>query len=273
MSGYTTREVAGLVGLTADQVRHYIRHGLLSPRRGSRGEYRFGFQDIVLLRTAGVLREGQVPPRRALAALRKLRRELGEARSLASLRIQADGGNVVVRDEAALWDAETGQGHLNFSTRELASEVAELRTRHLSALSSELDSDDFYNLGIDLEEVDPARSAKAYRRALELDPSNVDAHVNLGRLLQNQGLLEEARRHYELTLARVPDHQLALYNLGTSFDEVEDLDAAAACYARAHSVADAHYNLCRICEIRGDEVAALRHLRRYRQLATRGEAD
>jgi hypothetical protein len=38
------------------------------------------------------------------------------------------------------------------------------------------------------------------------------------------------------------------------------------CYYRAGDVADAHYNLCRIFEIRGDEVAALRHLRRYRQL-------
>jgi tetratricopeptide (TPR) repeat protein len=268
MSGYTTREVAELIGLTADQVRHYIRQGLLSPARGPRGEYRLNFQDILLLRLAKGLRAASVPSRRASGALRKLRRELAGTRSLASLRIQADGGNVVVCDERALWEVETGQGHLDFFTRELAGEVAQLRRQHLADPVGKLDSDDFYNLGVDLEDVDPARSADAYRKALELDPDNVDAHVNLGRLLQCEGHIEEARRHYQLTLARVPDHQLALYNLGTSFDEVEELDAAMECYRKADAVADAHYNLCRIFEIRGNEVAALRHLQRYRQLTS-----
>lgn len=268
MSGYTTREVAELVGLTADQVRHYIRRGLLSPARGSRGEFRFDFQDMVLLRTAKGLRDANVPPRRALAALNKLKTDLGGVDSLASLRILADGGHVVVRDAAALWDARTGQGVLDFSVRELAGEVAELRRRRFAELESieRLDSDDFYNLGVDLEEVDPARSADAYRRALEIDPANVDAHVNLGRLLQCDGRLEEAGGHYRLALDRVPDHQLALYNLGTLYDEFDDLESAMACYSQAPDVADAHYNLCRIFEIRGDEIAALRHLRRYRQL-------
>jgi tetratricopeptide (TPR) repeat protein len=273
MSGYTTREVAELIGLTAEQVRRYIHNGLVCPRRGSRGEYRFDFQDMVLLRTAKGLRDAKVPPRRALGALRKLRSELGTARSLASLRIRADGGIVVVREESVLWDAETGQGHLDFSTRELAGELAELRGRRLVEIPDEPDSDDFYNLGIDLEDADPERSADAYRQALQLDPGNVDAHVNLGRLLQASGRIDDARGHYRLALERVPDHQLALYNLGTSFDEVEDLDMAMACYCQADAVADAHYNLCRIFEIRGDQVAALRHLRRYRQLMSSGEED
>lgn len=268
MSGYTTREVAELVGLTADQVRHYIRQGLLSPRRGSRGEFRFDFQDMVLLRTARGLRDAAVPPRRALAALRKLRGQLGAVESLASLRILADGGHVVVRDAAALWDVDSGQGVLDFSVRELAGEVAELRQRRFAEQErgEDLDSDDFYNLGVDLEDVDPARSADAYLRALDLDPGNVDAHVNLGRLLQVDGRLDQARDHYRLALDRVPDHQLALFNLGTLYDEFDDFETAVACYRRAPDVADAHYNLCRIFEIRGDEVAALRHLRRYRQL-------
>lgn len=273
MSGYTTREVAELAGLTAEQVRRYVRQGLLSPRRGPRGEYRFDFQDMVLLRTASGLRGAQVPGRRALAALRRLRRDLGDARSLASLCIQADGGSVVVREEATLWNAQSGQGHLEFSTRALAGEVAELRRRRFDEVSHRRDSDDFFNLGVDLEEVDPDRSADAYRQALALEPGNVDAHVNLGRLLQNGGRIEEARGHYRLALEQVPDHQVALYNLGTTYDELEDLDTAVDCYRQAEAVADAHYNLCRIFEMRGDQVAAFRHLRRYRQLVGPGEAE
>ena len=267
MSGYTTREVAALVGLTAEQIRRCIRQGLLDPRRGARGEYRFEFQDMVLLRTASALRKAGVAPRLAMNALRKLREDLGDAGSLASLRIQADGGNVVVREERSLWDARSGQGHFDFSTRDLAGEVAELRSRRFQAMPDECDSDDFYNLGVDLEDLDPIRAMAAYRQALDLDPQNVDAHVNLGRLLQTRGAVDEAREHYRLALQRVPDHQVALYNLGTSYDEREELDDAVACYREAETVADAHYNLCRIFEIRGDQVAALRHLRRYRELA------
>ncbi|MEQ8860335.1 MAG: tetratricopeptide repeat protein [Pseudomonadales bacterium] len=271
MSGYTTREVAELVGLTVDQIRHYIRRGLIAPGRGARGEYRFEFQDMVLLRTASGLRDAAVSPRRAFAALEKLRADLGDADSLASLRILGDGGRVVVRDDAALWEVQTGQGLLDFSVRDLAGEVAELRRRRRAGPEADEDpadgdSDTYYNLAVDLEDVDPGRSAEAYRRALELDPSNVDAHVNLGRLLQLESSPEAAGEHYRMALAQVPDHQLALFNLGTLYDELDDFEAAVACYLQAPEVADAHYNLCRIFEIRGDEVAALRHLRRYRQI-------
>ena len=266
MSGYTTRDVAELTGLTPRQVRDYIRRGLLNPRRGARGEYRLGFQDMVLLRTARGLRDARVPPGRAYSALLRLRDSLGEAGSLTALRIVADGANVVVQEAEALWNAESGQGHLNFAVKDLAGEVAELRQRDFSA-ASELDSDDWFNLGVDLEELDPARSADAYQVALDLDPENVDAHVNLGRLLQGDGQLDLARGHYQKALDRVPDHQLALYNLGTLFDEFDEFDAAVEYYRRADGVADAHYNLCRIFEMRGDQVTALRHLRRYRQLS------
>lgn len=271
MSGYTTRDVAELTGLTPHQVRHYIRRGLLIPRRGKRGEYRFDFQDVVLLRTAKGLRDAQVPSRRAFAALMKLRESLGGAGALTALRIVADGSNVVVQEADALWNAESGQGHLNFAVRDLAGQVAEFRERNFSA-GEELDSDDWFNLGVDLEELDPTRSVDAYQVALDLDPENVDAHVNLGRLLQGEGLMDQARGHYQKALDRVPDHQLALYNLGTLFDEFDQFDAAVEYYRRADDVADAHYNLCRIFEMRGDQVTALRHLRRYRQLAgNRGE--
>ena len=44
----------------------------------------------------------------------------------------------------------------------------------------DLDSDEWYNLGLDLEEMDPIQAPDAYREAIRLDPFNADAHVNLG---------------------------------------------------------------------------------------------
>lgn len=275
MTRYTTRHVAELMGLTPDQVRHYIRRGLITPGRGAAGEYRLGFQDLVLLRTAKGLRDARVSPRRAFSALVRLRQTLGEARSLTSLRIVAVGGAVMVRERDGLWSPEDGQGQLDFSVETLAGEVAALRLREFTgdgadgAPEGEIGSDHWFNLGVDLEELDPERAQAAYEAALDLDPDNADAHVNLGRLLQCLGRMDEAKAHYERALARQPDHQVALYNLGTVFDEHDQLEAAVECYSLADGVADAHYNLCRIYELRGDRLAALRHLRRYQQLTGR----
>lgn len=268
MGGYTTREVADLIGLTPDQVRHYVKRGIIKPARGGRDEYRFSFQDVVLLRTAKGLLDGEVSVRKTFAVLVKLERELEEVQSLSSVRIFADGNNVVVRDEEAVWNVESGQGHLDFAVRELLGDIASLAQHNPFDASEldDLDSDDWYNLGLDLEEVDPSKAPEAYARSIAINARNADAHVNLGRLYQLKGDLKRAKRHYQLALAASPSHQLASYNMGTVFDEIDEIETAVDYYRRAPAVPDAHYNLARIFELRGDELSSLRHLRQYRQL-------
>ena len=269
--GYTTGEVAGLIGLTHDQVRQYVKRGIVEPKRGGRREYRFSFQDVVLLRTAKGLLDDKVPSRKAISALTKLKGRLPEATPLASLRIFADGKDVVVRDEKELWGVESGQGHLDFGAplaAETSSEVARIADRELDDFSDleELGSHEWYNLGLDYEDTDVPKAKEAYARAIALNPDNADAHVNLGRLFQLEGDLKRAKRHYRVALDAAPEHELAIYNTGTVFDELDELSTAAEYYHRAPGVPDAHYNLARIFELRGDEVSSLRHLRTYRQL-------
>jgi tetratricopeptide (TPR) repeat protein len=268
MSGYTTSEVSELIGLKPAQVRHLVRRSLLAPNRGRRGEFRFGFQDVVLLRTAKGLLESRVSSRRALRALLKVRDGLGERRALAGVRIFADGQQVLVREANQVWDVETGQTQLDFQGNEASRQVARLPHSSLIVAreADAMDSDEWYNVGLDLEEAGSPRAKEAYLKAIELNPKNADAYVNLGRLLQLNGNLKRAKRYYERALGLVPEHQLALYNLGTVFDELNELDRAADYYLRAPAVPDAHYNLARIFEILGDELAARRHMRSYRRL-------
>ena len=266
--GYSTRQVAGLTGLPLRQIRHFVERGLIEPERGDRFEYRFGFQDLVLLRTARRLLDGDVKVRRTFSTLKKLRNQVTDARALSSLPIFADGDSVVLRGAQGTWDAQTGQGLLNFAQDKTPDNVASLAARgdQNSQPIDELDSDDWYNLGLELEEVDPNKAPDAYRQAINLDPENADAHVNLGRLCQLRGDLKSAKRHYQRALETTASHQLAYYNMGTVFDELDEIDLAVKFYRKAQSVADAHYNLARIYEIRGDRLSSLRHLRQYRRL-------
>ena len=275
MSGYTTREVADLIGLNSDQVRHFVRRKLVSPARGARGEFRFSFQDVVLLRTAKGLTDAKVSTRKTYRALAKLRAELAQAKSLSAVRIYADGSSVVIRDDNHVWEVETGQATLDFVSQDLVGQVEGIAEQHVleATRDPQMDTDEWYNLGLDLEEVDPDKAPDAYKQAIRLDPKNADAHVNLGRLYQLKGDLKHAKRHYELALRANPVHQLAFYNLGTVFDELDEAEKAADFYSKAPDIPDAHYNLARIFELGGDEVGALRHMRQYRDLLDQESVD
>src|SRR5262249_36804699 len=178
MSGYTTREVAELIGVTPAKVRAFARAGFVSARRETK-QYRFSFQDIVLLRAAKSLESAQIHPRKVRRALRALRDALPAHRSLAGLRISAAGDEVVVQDAHSSWHPEAGQSTFDFTTAELASEATPL-VRAAVDRAEESDAEEWLALALDLESVgviDEAR--RAYEQALEIDPAHVQAHINL----------------------------------------------------------------------------------------------
>ncbi|HXF94829.1 MAG TPA: tetratricopeptide repeat protein [Gemmatimonadales bacterium] len=275
MKGYTARDAAQLLSLTVAQVRAFARDGLLTPGRGPRGDYRFSFQDLVILRTAKALVAARIPTRRIRRALRRLRQQLPRGRSLAELRITAEGDRVLVHDGQAAWNPESGQLQLDFQVADLATRAAPVARRAAQAArraEPQLDAEDWYALGLDLEAVDPDEARDAYRRALELDAHHADAHVNLGRLLHEEGLVVEAERHYRQALAADPGHATAAFNLGVALEDLARPGDAVEAYREALAsdprLADAHYNLSRLYERAGKKAAALRHLGVYRRLVS-----
>jgi tetratricopeptide (TPR) repeat protein len=274
-SGYSTKDVAALLGLSAEQVRSYVRAGFLAPEQGPRGEYYFSFQDLILLRTAKGLLAARVPRRRVRLALQNLREQLPEDRALTGVRISAQGHHVVVRDGRDLWNPESGQAVFDFELSELAREASTLPLRTPETKPDEPDgAEDWYERGSEMEEVSPEEAMAAYRQALEIDPGLADAHVNLGRLLHERGEAAEAERHYRLALAVRPEDATAVFNLGVALQDLDRLAEAAEAYEKAleidRSLADAHYNLAGLYERLGQPEAAFRHLRTYRTLIQGG---
>jgi tetratricopeptide (TPR) repeat protein len=277
MTGYTTREVAEVLGITPTQVRTFARTGLLSPGRGAADELRFTFQDIVLLRTARELRERGVSPRRIRHALSRLREQLPEGRPLSAVTVAASGDHVVVRDRDTIWEPETGQVAFDFSVRELATRVEPFAGRLAREhIQEDMDADGWYDLGWELEAVSLQEAADAYGRALELRPEHVEARLNLGRLLHEGGDLSGAEAEYRHALDEDPDSALATFNLGVALEDQNRLAEASEAYARAidldAELADAHFNLARLCERSGDPRGALRHLSEYRRLTLGSKA-
>jgi tetratricopeptide (TPR) repeat protein len=276
MKGYATPDVAKLLGLTISQVRAFARSGFLDPDRGPRGEFRFSFPDLVLLRTAKGLAAARVPSRRIRRSLLTLKRQLPAGRPLSAVRISADGDRVVVRDGATSWNPESGQIQLDFAVAELASRAAPLArqaARAARAAAEPLDADEWYDLGFDLEAVDLEEARDAYRRALELDPDHAGAHVNLGRLLQEGGDAKQAVAHYLLALERNARHATAWYDMGIALEDLRRRSDAIRAYEQAVTIdpklADAYFNLSRLYEQVGKRAAALRSLSRYRLLLDR----
>jgi tetratricopeptide (TPR) repeat protein len=275
MESFTTRDVARLLGLSEHQVRSQARAGFLSPQRGPRNGYRFSFRDLVLLRTARELAQARVPPRRIRNALCGLARQLPYGRSLSEVRIIPHGHSVLVHDGGSAWNPESGQLQMNLAIAEPANVAAQhprsFRSRQQRTLASETQAAwEWFDLAMDLEDTDPAAASQAYGRALDQDPSLMDAHVNLGRLLQLAGQIEQAIEHYRISIRAASADPTAAFNLGTALEELGRWNDALAAYRQAidtdGSFADAHFNLARLCEQLGRPAEAIRHLRAYKRL-------
>lgn len=277
MWGYRTRDVARILGLPEAEVRRFARvlreardeRGPVAARRGRRAELRFSFQDLVLLKAAAGLVHAKVPAARVRRALAALRQQLPEGRSLATVRVAAEGDVVTVRDGGTAWRPDTGQVVFDFDVRALADAVAPL-ARQAADASGDDDAEALYRFGCDLEATAPAEAEAAYRRALAKEPAHAGANLNLGRLLHEAGDLRAAEGHYRRALEAPAQRAVAAFDLGVVLEdggrEEEAIEAYRAAVAADEAFADAHFNLARLLERSGRRADALRHLGAYRRL-------
>ena len=263
-----------MLGLSAAQIRGFASKGFLSPEKGARGELRFGFHDLVILRTAGELSSAKIPVRKVRRVLEKLREQLPQGSSLAGVRIAADGDRVVVRDGEAMWNPESGQSLFDFSVSDLATHAAPFVLRAAEeAKEQQTSAEDWFELACELELTDVDEAIEAYRRVLNLVPGHADAHVNLGRLLHERRAPVAAEKHYRAALVTDPQYDTAAFNLGVALEDLGRIREAIDAYELAIRInpenADAHYNAAGLYEKRGDKAKALQHLKDCKAITAR----
>ena len=268
--GYSLRDVGRLLGLPRSIVCGLIDAGFVSPSRGRRREFRFTFQDLVVLRAAQALVEAKLPTTRILRSLRRLRRQLPPQMPLSGLRVEAVGDAVVVREGDAQWQPDDGQYVLRFQVESPAGRLAFLEAPAGPATAS---GDALFEQGMDLEESDPVAASDVYRQAIAADPAHLGAYTNLGRLLHAHKRFAEAEAMYRQGLARCGADGTLLFNLAILLEDLkqprEAADAYRAALAQTPDLPEAHYNLALLCEAAGEQQEAIRHLAAYRRLRQR----
>jgi tetratricopeptide (TPR) repeat protein len=260
---YTLRRVQAMLGLSRSIVAGLIAEGFVTPTRGPRNEWRFTFQDLMLLRTAHALQASKIAPRRILRSLARLKATLPQELPLTGLRITAIGADVAVRSPQGPWQADSGQWLMDFEVAPVAGSVAFLaRDGHTASA--------WFERAVALERSDAAAAEAAYRQALVLAPELEAAYLNLGAMLSAAGRFGELVALSDAALVRCPASSLIHFNRGVALDHLERLPEAMASYERSlaldQTLADAHYNLGRLQEQMGDQRGALRHFSAYKRL-------
>jgi tetratricopeptide (TPR) repeat protein len=108
-------------------------------------------------------------------------------------------------------------------------------------------------------------SIALHLKALEADPTAVQAHVNLVSLYGRKNQVERAQRHYRAALEQQGDHAGAHYNWGVLLASERRLDEAADAFRRALEVnpfhPQAHNNLATLLAGQGRLADAATHYR------------
>jgi len=270
---YSLRSLQSLLGVSKRVLTGLIDAGFVQPTRGRRNELRFTFQDVVVLRTAFQLQSAKIASRKILRALAKLKAELPEELPLSGIRITAVGDSVAVKTGLAQWDAVSGQHLLDFEVAPIKGDVAFLDSTPRNLKSREQQADEWFALAEQLTSTDVVGAEQAYRKVLELAPSpHYSAYTNLGVLLcEAETRCEEALSVFDRALEHFPNDALLHFNRAVALEELKLYDMAAAAYERCIELdpthADAHFNLARLSEIRGDKQGLVRHLSAYRRLS------
>jgi hypothetical protein len=258
-----------MLDLSPKQIRAVAADGTITPTIGARGKFLFSFQDLVLLRSVAELIRSGVPPYKVRSAVAMLRDQLPDNALLTEVSLGASGRSVVVRIDTTSWEPETGQVVLDLDAGAVSDRIASVVDVPLPAGRGH-SAVDWYVFADEIEATDPIAAEEAYRKAIEIDSTFADAHLNLGRLLHAAGAVADALSEYQAAESIDREDATTYYNIGVASHDLGELDDAVTAYELAIELApqfaDARYNLAAVYEELGDKALAVQHLRAFKDI-------
>jgi len=271
MDLYSTAQVSRLLGIPRGRLRWWSQCGLITPgeREGPRRLYTF--RDLISLKAARDLTEQGLSATRIKRAIRRLTADLGAVQDpLVKLRVYGNDRRLVLERDGHDVEAETGQILIDFKVSRLA-EAAD-RTVVFDPSGRRASERSAYEWFLEATRIEEDESRwdeaeKAYRTAIELDPSIAAASTNLGNLLFRRGRSAEAEDLYRGAIQGDPEQPQAYYNLGFLKLDAGRADLAIVFLQKALTLdpefADARFNLGVALEREGRIAEARREFVRF----------
>ncbi len=270
---YTISTITELLDVTRNQVRAWVRAGLVEPVRVDGGVWYFDFRQVSAAGTIADLLSRGVSAGALRRHLKRFQGWLPDVdQPLAQLAIIEAGGPMLLRLAKGELLAGDGQLHFDFQAERETNTNADDAFVPLRLTIGPSSAAEWHELGIEqeqegylLEAVESYRQAlltggpdsrvvfdlahalqqlarheeaiERYRQAVEMHPAFDDAWNNLGVLLAQQDRHQDACEAFRRAIGANPRNFMAHYNLADTLDELGRWDMAAP-HWRAYLMAD-----------------------------------
>jgi tetratricopeptide (TPR) repeat protein len=255
---YTASQLAKLLNISRDQLRSWLRHGLIRASQSIDSIDYFDYSQVIGIKTLSDLLRAGVKVEAIRRSLQQLRQWLpGADDPLAKLILLQQVGELGVRHEDGLVEP-TGQRVFEFDEEAAPAPVS------LDAAPRR----DWFALACEHEEAGQLEeAAEAYRQGLRIDGADADSVFNLANVLyaldEKSAALERYYQVLELDGAFAP----AWVNVGVILGDQQRPDEAAAAFRTALLLdpenGEARYNLADLLQSTGKGQEAAEHWREY----------
>ncbi len=123
---YPTRLVRSLTKATDNQLKYWVKIGLVFPNKKGK-TYFYSFRDLIKLKLIVFLKNNGLTLQKIKKGIKNLTEVLPDAdEPLARLIIHTDGVDMIVNEKGKYFNATTMQRYLRFDTEQINSEVIEM---------------------------------------------------------------------------------------------------------------------------------------------------
>jgi tetratricopeptide (TPR) repeat protein len=242
MDYFTIRQASRLLSVSPRRLRRWEKIGFIARSIQSENGTFYSFQDLISLKAAVELLSSGISLQQVTRSLEIIKKKFPEIKSLSELKFYSQNNNLMMKYNGTTFDPNSGQMTMNFEEEAAPSATTFKKARaeknHLFWFE--------YGLRYDVEGKWEL-AIKAYKKALQINPTLADCWNNLATIYYRIGKKKRAIRFYMNALKINPSYKLAYYNLGNIFEEIRKYRLAVKMYLKAIQLDaeyfDAHYNL------------------------------
>jgi tetratricopeptide (TPR) repeat protein len=258
MDSFTLNQASRMLGISPRRLRHWEKIEFISRSIKTEQGLFYSFQDLVSLRAATTLISGGISLQQVIRSIELIKKKFPEVKGISELKFFSHHNTLMMRYNGISFDPVNGQLLLSFDDREHTEPAA------FKAPKQEKNQLFWFEYGLRYDiEGKWQLAVKAYRKALQLDPTLADCWNNLATIYYRIGRKKKAIRYYLNALKINSSYKLAYYNLANIFEELKKFRTAVKMYLKAIELDpeyfDAHYNLALVY----DKIHAYREARHH----------